>query len=150
MAIVRGHMRRTKRGATSVRQHKRRQSFKVGDRVRGTASLFQDKVGIVAMVEWNGDAFVYTLDGVKPIIWECNLELAPKEEWVDVAKECSVRLVHSVTFDSWIELEHGTRILATFGDRVAINKDSAYKIQFNNNEPIVNSFRVFHKQEVAK
>ena len=47
MAIVRGHMRRTKRGATSVRQHKRKESFKVGDHIRIISGEHKGTLGTI-------------------------------------------------------------------------------------------------------
>ena len=70
------------------------------------------------------------------------LELAPKEEWVDVTGECAVKLE-----GNHVEVWHkNVYVLALGGKYSALTIDSQYKVEVNLLEGCCGKFKVFHKK----
>ena len=130
--------------------------FKVGDKVRGVLSYAVGCLFTITRVFWSSDEgyageprYLYTCAGIS--YSEYMLELAPKEEWVDVTEECTVDFLRACCGcegGTTISVHHNSGLVARmgFGEPWILSKE-VYKIELATKNYLgqCSSFKVFKK-----
>ena len=123
--------------------------FKIGDRVKSTGN-YSDRANIGTVVgsiiahQTGVGLWEVAFDGYRTLnCFDYDIALAPKEEWVDVTRECTLML-HSAS-SSWVAVCHNERAIMFLGDKPYNVNVGGYKVEFASGEAFTNGFRVYKR-----
>lgn len=128
--------------------------FKVGDEVivkESHTNIATPATGTIKTVEWSNHPCEEQHWHYRFLSWiadEDEVELAPpKEEWVDVTKECKAQLYHSTDKGCLITIKHNECPVFEIGNEGKAWRNSQYKVgTVEKGSPYtVNWFKILHK-----